>query len=71
MPMSGSALMDLSGLLASAYDFHDEHLDGLRKHLPTDDNAYLQLTRVHLTPSVTLMSASALSLGRSVPLSDN
>ena len=51
--------MDLSGLLAGAYDFDhvterrdDEHLNGLRKHLPADDSAYLQLTRVHLTSDI-------------------
>jgi hypothetical protein len=38
------ALMDLSGLLARAYDFDhvterrdDEHLDRFRKHRPADD----------------------------------
>ena len=39
-------LVDLSGLLACAYDLDhvaerrdDEHLDGLRKHRPADDDA--------------------------------
>jgi hypothetical protein len=42
------ALVDLSRLLARAYDFDhvterrdDEHLDRLRKHRPADDNAWL------------------------------
>jgi hypothetical protein len=41
-------LVHLPGLLASPYDFDhvterrdDEHLDGLRKHRPADDNAWL------------------------------
>jgi hypothetical protein len=40
-----NTLVDPSGLLARAYDFDhvtkrrdDEHLDGLRKHRPADDN---------------------------------
>ena len=55
-------LVDLSGLLARAYDFDhvterrdDEHLDGLRKHRPPDDDAWLQFTRVHLSPPVTVL----------------
>ena len=55
------ALVDLPGLLARAYDFDyvterrdDEHLDRLRKHRPADNDAWLQFTRVHLTPPVTV-----------------
>jgi hypothetical protein len=40
------ALVDLSGLLARAYDFDhvtewrdDEHLDGLRRYWPANDDA--------------------------------
>ena len=49
------ALVDLSGLLARAYDFDhiterrdDEHLDGLREHQPADNDAGLQFARVQL-----------------------
>ncbi len=52
------ALVDLSCLLARTYDFNDvterrddEHLDGLRQHRSADDNARLQFSRVHLTPT--------------------
>ena len=47
--------MDLSGLLARAYDFDhvterrdDEHLDGLRKHRPADDDAWLDIADFQL-----------------------
>jgi hypothetical protein len=50
------SLMDLSRLLACPHDFDpvtercdDQYLDGLRKHRPTDDDAWLQFTPVHLT----------------------
>ena len=52
-------LVDLSSLLACAYDLDhvaeqrdNEHLNRLGKHRPADDDALLQLTRVHLTPPV-------------------
>ncbi len=57
-----NTLVDLSGLLAGAYDFDhvtergdDEHLDRLRKHRPADDDALPQVTRVHLTTLVTVL----------------
>src|ERR1700756_52011 len=56
------ALVDLSGLLARAYDFDhvterrdDEHLDGLRKHRSPDDDAWLQFTPVHFAPPVRVL----------------
>jgi hypothetical protein len=52
-------LVDLSGLLACTYDLDhvaerrdDEHLDGLGKDRPADDDAWLQFIRVHLAPLV-------------------
>ena len=56
------ALVDLSGLLARAYDLDhvaergdDQHLDGLRKHRSPNSNAKFQFTRVHPTSPVTLI----------------
>jgi hypothetical protein len=71
------ALVDLSALLARAYDFDhvterrdDEHLNGLRKYRPADDNALPQVTRVHLNPAQLRYDprpSSRSSLGRDAP----